>query len=355
MIPKHIGNPFSLVARMLQSRSRPALFTLGLTGLSVLLTPIDLILSVVERRQIAATVRQMDKPIVFICGPARSGTTVTYQILSHYLNVAFFRNFTSLFPRSPITATRFVSVSCAKPQNLVLDNYYGKTTGLCGPSEANHIWSRWVKPDRTGFRTILDDDDANEMSHFFRVFLSLDGRALISKNNNMNVFADVVSKKLPSAFFVCLRRHPAFLVQSLLVARAEIRGDVRKGYGVENTTGTPLEDADPIEEVCRQVQYLSWQSARMQSIIGQERFWIVDYEQLCDDPSSLLRRISTEILHERVNDILLASIPKLTATNTIKDSHRMKRILDSLRKLGVDVPPVPDFDSSDIVAPGQKL
>lgn len=335
LIPEHVGNPFSLVARMLASGKRSAVFTLWLTGLGVILTPLDMLLKLRERRTIADSAKDSETPIVFVCGPARSGTTVTYQVLSHYLPIQYIRNLTTLFPRSPITATRLFGRFFRPVQNLDLDNYYGKTRGMLGPSEGNHIWNRWVAPDHTGFRTILSEEKAAELAAFFQTLLALEQQPLINKNNNLNVFADIVYQHLPNSFFLCLRRDPPFLAQSLLAAREEIRGSVTKGYGVENTADTQSPTTDPVVTVCQQVQYLDARANRMQSVIGADRFWIVDYEQFCQNPADLISRVFRDILQVEPDKELLATVPVLQSTNRVKNPEQMNSIVKTLHSLGV--------------------
>ena len=73
----------------------------------------------------------------------------------------------------------------------------------------------------------------------------------------------------------------------------------------------------------------------MQSLIGSDRFWIVTYEQLCQNPSELLRQISREILHIQPDEAHLATVPALAITNETKDVDQMQSIVKALRSLGV--------------------
>ncbi len=106
-IPRHINNPLSLAMRIVASRNGEAFYALGSAALQVAVTPLDLALSVRERR-LYDRAPLPERPIVFVVGPPRSGTTVAAQVLSAGLPVAYFNNLTSIFPRSPITVNRMV-------------------------------------------------------------------------------------------------------------------------------------------------------------------------------------------------------------------------------------------------------
>ena len=160
-IPSHINDPFGLIKRLLFSSNRSARFTLFITGLGVLLTPLDWTLSKLEgftqRSDLSTSDSKIRGPHIFVCGPARSGTTLLYQVLADNLEVAYTRNLALLFPRSTHMMTKLSSLFSTKPgyTKTGYQNYYGKTHGFSAPSEANFLWNQWVEPDESSFRTCL--------------------------------------------------------------------------------------------------------------------------------------------------------------------------------------------------------
>ena len=347
-IPSHVNDPFGLVARMLRSKKKAAFFTLWVTGLGVLLTPIDWFLQRFERRAREAVDKSTAYgPHIIVCGPARSGTTLVYQVLSDTLDIAYIRNFTVMFSRSPILASKWLTrdVQAQKDKNANgYENYYGKTSGMQAPSEANHIWNQWVRSDASDFRTILDQRGARDMREFMTSFSASQSAPTLYKNNNANAFADVIADTLDNTYFICLRRETAYLAQSLIQARMEINGDIAQSYGVTNTssdndvntdvnTGTKADNSaeggDPVAEVIEQVEYLNKLAVDQQSRIGKERFWIIDYEDFCRDPSALVQRVRREILdtEEASNNVKL---PSFTNNNKASNPALLQRIVQSL-------------------------
>lgn len=316
---------------MISSRNRTALFTLFVTALGILCIPLDMLLSLRERRLLASAAAAPAQPTVFLCGPARSGTTLAFQILCRYLDVAYLRNVTALFPRSPIVASRiYRRMSRARIERTdSYRNFYGKTSGLGGPSEANHVWNRWVRPDATGFRTKLSTGEAREAARFFSAFCEIDGKAMVFKNNNMNVFADAVAGAVPNLLVICLRRSPEFLAQSLLQARRDIHGSLSRGYGVQdvdNLDGT----ADPVASVCAQVAFLDRRSRELRATIGPDRFWIVDYEEVCRHPGRFVASVAEKLaipMREGKDASAIAPIP---VHNVVRDQGEMELIRAAL-------------------------
>lgn len=334
-VPAHVSNPFGLARRMVSSGNRAALFTLFVTVLGILCIPLDLILSFRERRLVSAAAATPARPAIFVCGPARSGTTLAFQVLCRHLDVCFPRNVTALFPRSPIAISKIYR-RLAHPGPAAGDqyqNYYGKTSGMSGPSEANHIWNRWVQPDATGFRTILPRAGAQEAARFFAAFSEVEGKAVISKNNNLNAFADAIAAAMPNALIICLRRSPGFLAQSLLQARRDIHGSIARGYGVQDAEDAGR--ADPIASVCAQVAFLERTAREMRARIGEDRFWIVDYEEFCRAPGDLVLAIAGRLELPLAAGGAAAAIAPIPVRNVVRDEAEFGRIRHGLVSAGV--------------------
>lgn len=318
-VPKHVNDPFGLIKRMLASNNHAALFTLWLTGLGVVLSPVDWALQFFERRRATGNDEQSQGPHIFICGPARSGTTLVYQVLASTLPVTYARNFTVLFSRAPIIASKFFTRKPGSKPRQSFENYYGKTAGMQAPSEANHLWNQWVESDESGFRTQLSSAGLENMAQFFNQLSQQAGLPTLSKNNNANAFADVIADRLDNAYFICLRRDKRYLAQSLLKAREIINGNIEQSYGVTDS-GITSADSDPLSQVIKQVDYLDALADTQQRKIGEERFWIVDYEAFCANPEELIHKIKREIL-DQTDEQLQHSVelPEIINNNKITD------------------------------------
>jgi Sulfotransferase family len=290
-VPAHFHDPFGLAARLIRSGDDAARFAMVSAALGVVATPADLILQLWERG-LYDRAAPPTRPMILVCGPPRSGTTLMTQVLIRNLPVAFINNLTAIFPRSPLTANRLFG---RLPQNRAVEyhSYYGKSSRLSGPNDALHLWDRWLGTDRTTIPETLGEPAADAMRRFFGAFERLYRAPLVAKNNSLNATARLVAEALPTARFLCLRRDPVYLAQSLLRARRDIHGGDETPYGLADT-----DDPDPIESVCRQVEFHERLAEQQLAAIGQARFWIVSYEGFCADPLATVRRASVEGLGE---------------------------------------------------------
>lgn len=291
-IPAHFHDPFGLALRLIRTGDPAARFAMGSALLGIGLIPLDLAFSLAESRRVRRAARPT-RPIVLVCGPPRSGTTLVSQALIANLPVAYFNNLTSVFPRSPLTANRAFGRWLGAPEPGY-HSYYGRSRRFSGANDALYLWDRWLGRDRAVIPARLEPGARDAMIRFFGAMESATEKPLVAKNNNLNGFAHLVAEALDTATILCLRREPVYLAQSLLRARREIHGDEEIAYGLAEA-GAESGDT-PVGEVCRQVLFHERLMEDQLRRLGASRFRIVSYEGFCADPNATIRMVAEEIL-----------------------------------------------------------
>ncbi|MGH7701967.1 MAG: sulfotransferase, partial [Gemmatimonadales bacterium] len=200
-IPEHFHDPFGLALRLLRTRDPAALFAMESALAGALLTPLDLLLQAAERRRYQAA-ESPRLPMIFVCGPARSGTTLVAQTLMRHLPVAYINNLTAVFPRSPLTANALFGRLIGPPR-ISYGSYYGRTQHWSGPNDGLHLWDRWLGKDRTAIRSSLTEEETTAMRRFFGALEQATGKPLVNKNNSLNACANVVARTLEGSHFLC--------------------------------------------------------------------------------------------------------------------------------------------------------
>ncbi len=261
---------------------------MGHSALRAAVWPFDQIFAGFETGRLRRA-KPPERPIVLVCGPPRSGTTLLVQVLVASLRVAYMNNLTAIFPCSPLF-TSYLHPRPLRNDSVAFRSFYGKTRGLSGLNDGLHLWDRWLGPDRTRIPEPLDEPRARALRRFFGALEARFDRPVVNKNNNLNVCARHVADVLPTATFICLRRDPLFLAQSLLLARRMIHGDDRVSYGVDDPARPPCDD--PIADVCRQVRFYSRVEQQQFDLIGPERFWRISYEEFCREPGAIVAKVA---------------------------------------------------------------
>jgi hypothetical protein len=291
-VPAQFHDPFGLALRLVRSRDPAALFAMATAAGGVAAAPLDVVLQPIEA-SILAKPSVAQRPLIFVCGAPRSGTTVVYQTLVSHLPVAYFSNLTALFPRSPLTAHRLFSRFTEKPA-AAYENFYGRTHGLSGTNDALFLWDRWLGSDRAVAPQAIEADRGRAMQSFFTACDREFARPLVNKNNSLNLSAHLVAELLPGATFLCVTRDKRRLARSLYRARCDIHGRPEAAYGVNAPLSSDTSDA--VESVCSQAEFYESVNRQQRERLGAERFWLVSYEDFCRDPGALLQRVAGTLL-----------------------------------------------------------
>lgn len=313
-IPAHLHNPAGLALRLLRSGDPDARGAMLHAGLGILLTPLDLLLALRERRLYAAAAPPA-RPQLFVCGPPRSGTSLVTQVLLAHLPVTYLSNIAALFPRAPLAAEGLFRplVGHWRP---AFHSYYGRVAALAGPNDSLQLWDRWLGPDRTRARESLSAEEAAALRQFFGAVEQRSGRPFIGKNNNLNLQAAAVGRALPTARFLCLSREPLFLAQALLRARREIHGDDRVPYGLPSPGAGA--GSDPVESVCHQVVHHLRGARAQQAALGRDRFRFLGYEEFCADPAGAVHSVARELGIAQGEIRPVAPATRFSPSNTVR-------------------------------------
>lgn len=333
-VPQQFHDPFGLLSRLARSKNRAAWFAVETSVLGLLMTPLDLVLQMREH----ALYRRASRPgypMIFVCGAPRTGTTLVTQTLLNNLPVQYFNNLTSVFPRSPIVANQLLS-GWVKKTPATYSSFYGKSDRFSGPNDALYIWDRWLGSDRERIQESLSAEDKSNMMHFFGAFQEAFPGPLLNKNNNLNVQANVVAEVFDNAHFICMTRAPLYLAQSLYLARLDIHGDPDFPYGIHDPNRVSTQDV--IEDVCRQVLFHQRKIHEQQRLVGADRFWIVPYEQFCQQPEALVARAAESILGISIQATKLREslAPFKVSNKTRMDPEAFEKMRTTLSQLQVE-------------------
>ena len=315
-LPVTQSSPMKLMWRLLKTGDRRAYYAMYMAGLGIGMTPLDWLMSVFETKSLHRA-PDIERPVVVVVGAPRSGTSLTARVLLNSIDFSYLDNLTQLFPRSPITAQRWFGRFLPK-RTSGYETYYGKSNRLAGFNDGLYVWDRWLGADRASVPTTLVDGSAAAIKQFFGKMQSQSGLPTLCKVNRVNTCAALVGEVSKQFYFICLRRNPVNLAQSLLKARKDITGDLLTPYGVRHRASSSSV-SDIVNDVCDQVRFHEQHQLEQQAKLGEDRFWIVDYEEFCADPMHLVSRVSQEILGFPVPTM---ELPQFKVSDSLKVTER---------------------------------
>lgn len=330
-VPAGLKDPVGLARRLLKNPDPAARFALRSAAMAPLALPVDLLLSPFERRLYRHSPAP-ERPILLVCGSARSGTSLAAQLLIRNLPVAYFDNLAAVFQRSPLTARRLRGQR-RQGARVSYRSYYGRTAGWDAPSDALNLWDRWLGRDRSRVPRQIHADARIEMSGFFGAFERETGMPVVAKNNALNACAHLVAEALPTARFICLQRSRESLALSLYKARLDIHGDATVPYGL--TTSTARRPHDATEDVCRQVLYHERLAHEQQRRLGAGRFMVVHYEDICRSPRDFVETVGRTFLGVTPDFAETdPSLQTLPISQGARDGDLRAAILETFTRLG---------------------
>jgi hypothetical protein len=297
------------------------------------LLPLDLAWEVLEREKMRDAVSS-PLPLLLIVGAPRSGSTLLYQTLAHFLPVSYFNNFSALFTRAPITASLKGS-HFKKRQSIDYHSYYGNTTGWFGPNDGFHVWNRWLGVDRYTVPQRLDREKQQDMQRFFNAWFASFQQPFLNKNNRNTACIPLLAQALSNVYFIEIRRQPAFVVQSLLQARQHVQGSKAIGWGLGSTTvAGNSHTPDYVAEVCAQVFRIDQMLLHGKAHVASERFISVAYEDFCKAPSLTVQHIANTCLGQTMDvNQLQRELKPFRTMNQVRLTHQeFELIQDGLQK-----------------------
>lgn len=332
-------NPLGLVFRMLKSGKRAAYAALLHEGLRIAARPIDSLLKGKEQRLINSAAPS-SLPVVLVVGAPRSGTTLVYQTLARYLDVSYVTNMTSMFPRSPISASRMLNW-IPKRDTADFQNFYGQTARLHGPNDGFSLWNNWLGDDRYVPRTDLNESEQHTLRQFFYAWNNTFGKPFLNKNNRNTGCLDLLSRAIPQASVVVVRRNPLLVAQSLIKAREQVQGDKAVGWGLHSHSSNTVADSlSYVDDVCDQILEIEKQLDDQLQHVPAKRIVEVTYEGFCEDPGSSLRWIAKQIPGLQLKESLIANELKsfeASARITLSEAEQ-QRLLSRLQSRRTNTP-----------------
>ena len=288
--PKYLNNfrdPVGLARRMLMSCNPAAYWAMAREGLRPLAMPADWMLQRRERKLLAENVA-LTKPVILLVGPPRAGTTLLYQLLADCLDTTWFPNVSEMFPRAPIAASKIFAWK--RKRTTKLRSFYGQTSGLSAPNDAFHIWNRWLGTDR--YKPVLRANAEPEMLQFLATWTEAFGKPLVNKNNRNTLCIGMLSRAIPTAHVVVLRREAADIARSLIRAREFVQGDKSDAWGLASRSQNVDDPLGYVTDVCDQIGDIHTQLAEQLVQIDPARLTETTFEELCADPQRVVEKIA---------------------------------------------------------------
>lgn len=224
-------------------------------------------------------------PPIFIVGAARSGSTLLYQLMTHYFKCSYFSNFASVFIKFPVLISKISRPFVKKYKGSTFQSDYGLTRGLWAPSEAGGIFNYWFD----GQRNVDQDLIRNSVYKLS----SIAGGPFICKNLVNSIRLKEICDVFPDAFIIHIKRDVVYNAQSIVLGLRNKKIEMRAVASEKELIGG--------DDIVVAVNYLLDVESSIEAAVQQQNhkhFIQINYSELCDNYLNELNKIRR--FHERM-------------------------------------------------------
>ncbi len=249
--------------------------------------------------------RAAERPLIYVVGAPRSGTTLLHQLICRHLPVGYIDNLAARFWSRPSVGIALSLTMLGRPEGrcLELSSRHGVTPGPAGPSEYGYFWRHWLAVDASPTHHLDPSAQASVDAPGLRrtleqeVLTAFDA-PVVFKNLICGLNAALLARVHRRSVFVQVGRSPVDVVRSILRVRLERYGSYDTWWSLKPST-YPFSDlrGDPVGEVVRQVRDCQAEVQAEVRASGAPAL-AVEYEELCAAPARVLQAIA-----ERLGDL----------------------------------------------------
>jgi len=215
---------------------------------------------------------------IFILAPPRSGSTITYQILSTAFNCTYLSNLNNLLFATPALGFKITSKKC-NDHISSFKSERGFVNGLCGEAEGLKFWNYWGGCDIIESKV---NNNVSQLNKLKNVLNSLEYPFLSGFLGH--VFSlEILYKTFPNALFIHLKRDLLSNAYSLTQFRQNINNTSSLPDNIDMTL--PKE-----EQVVSQIIEIHNRIEKFQNDF-KPNFISLEYEKICQNPNSTIERI----------------------------------------------------------------
>jgi hypothetical protein len=237
-------------------------------------------------------------PILFICGPPRSGTTLLTQILAQSGVFTYADNFVARFWRAPFIGLYIEKLIGLKEifrhSGYTFQSDLGRTSGILDPHEFTYFWRYWLKHDGELDvipLTKLSEIDVAGLRNEVNAMASLHNKPIFFKTYITLINPLLLYKIFQNAYFIIFKRDLLANALSIFSAREEYFGDSKKWWSIKPSNYHVLQDLSPEEQIAGQLTGIY---ADIDSQIRDfpERTFDITYEDLARNPRGILKKMA---------------------------------------------------------------
>ena len=230
-------------------------------------------------------------PPLFIVGAPRSGTTLTYQVITQQMRVSYFTAVMNYLYGAPNLITRVLKPFYHRP-TPIFESTYGKIPSALSPAENANFWFQWFPEDGEQGHYVepadLRLDFYSGLKDTVDSLSRITGRPMVFKNLYLSMVVGTLAQIFKDARFIFVSRDRFYTCQSLYQARFE-RSKSQHWWSVKIPQYRELQSMPLWYQVVDQV--VCTESIVQEGLdkFAHDRYMKIRYEDLCARPHQIVK------------------------------------------------------------------
>lgn len=226
--------------------------------------------------------KENSSPQIFIISKPRSGSTLTYQVLTNGINSIYLTNFTNLLVGLPFLTLLFSKLIGVK---RIFKSNYGFVPGINGHAEGLAFWKYWIDQD-------LSENNNHELNfkkskYLLKSIQKAQGESVFISAYLSHIFClNKLRDIFPNPIFIFLKRDELSNIYSLY------KGHKKYNSWMSLKPKNINESNDHFENAVN--QYFRLEKVMSEHFDHNDSFCL-NYEDICKNPHKSLELISKEL------------------------------------------------------------
>lgn len=239
-----------------------------------------------------------DKPVLFVTGSPRSGTTFMAQCVSRYLDVDYVDGLAAKFWRAPLFGMRLSRMIFKGGRASGFESEFGRAQS----SDIHSFHYFWM--GQLGLDTVDDlfspcesrGVDWADINAHLAAMQTVRGRALAFKGYYPSYFMVDFVRHVPGSVFILIDRDPLEQAMSIHNARLSYNGEPRSWWSMQPPGVLDLVDRSPEEQIAGQIAGLAeFFQGQVEAMGPQAPVVRVCYEAMVADPAGTLEAMHRDL------------------------------------------------------------
>jgi len=259
-----------------------------------LMLPLTPLFRIIESRLLARDSSQLLPPVLFVIGSPRNGTTLTYQCLTHCLEVYYPSHLAALFPRAPVFGMWLNQLIYKNSPHRSFRSIHGYSLGdgLLSPDEWETLFRKYIFPDLQPTLSSSKTTALFYLNKITKYLCRIPTKPLVLKSLEALLHIDILAELIPSSKFLYVQRAHLDVARSIYRAKRLEKIPTEEIWYIRPPRIKKFRFPTEAHQIAAQILEIDRVIEESFSRLPSSRKEYIRYERLCESPKGEIDRLA---------------------------------------------------------------